>query len=102
MTAGATLDALGLAAGTLTTLAFVPQIARILRMRHADDLSWWAFGALAVGSGLWLAYGVALGSMPIVAANAVTIALLAGILALKWRYRSGGTRGAHGAPAAPR
>ena len=99
MNATPPIDALGLAAGALTTIAFVPQIVRIVRLRHADDLSWWAFGALAVGSGLWFAYGVALGSMPIVAANAVTIALLAGILALKWRYRSGG---AHGAPAAPR
>ncbi len=94
MTAVASVDTLGLVAGTLTTLAFVPQIARVVRMRHADDLSWWAFGALAAGSVLWLAYGLAIGSMPIVAANGVTIVLLGSILALKWRYRSGGGRAA--------
>ena len=99
MTGAGSLDTLGLAAGTLTTIAFVPQIARIVRMRHADDLSWWAFGALAAGSVLWLGYGVAIGSTPIVAANVVTIALLASILALKWRYRSGDGRAAPPPPA---
>ena len=40
-------------------------------------------GAFTLGVALWLAYGLALGEWPIVAANAVTLALSATILAVK-------------------
>ena len=83
-------DTLGLAAGTLTTIAFVPQIVRIVRVRHADDLSWWTFGTFALGVALWLVYGLRLDAIPIIAANVVTLALALVILVLKWWYRSGG------------
>lgn len=88
-------DTLGLAAGTLTTIAFVPQIVRIMKVRHADDLSWWTFGTFALGVALWLAYGLNLGAVPIIVANVVTLALALVILVLKWRYRAGG---GHDAP----
>ena len=39
------------------------------------------------GVGLWLAYGVMLGAWPIVAANAITLALALAILGMKLRYR---------------
>lgn len=90
MTGAGSLDTLGLAAGTLTTIAFVPQIVRIVRVRHADDLSWWTFGTFALGVALWLAYGLKLDAVPIVVANIVTLALALVILVLKWWYRSGG------------
>ena len=41
------------------------------------------YGAFTLGVALWLAYGLALGEWPIVAANAVTLALSATILAVK-------------------
>ena len=84
------VDTLGLAAGTVTTIAFVPQIVRIVRVRHADDLSWWTFGTFALGVALWLVYGLELDAVPIVVANVVTLALALVILVLKWWYRSGG------------
>ena len=88
MNATPPIDALGLAAGALTTIAFVPQIVRIVRLRHADDLSWWTFAALVAGSALWLAYGAAIGAPPVVLANLVTLVLLFVILVLKWRFRA--------------
>jgi len=90
MTAPPSLDTLGLVAGTLTTVAFIPQIVRIVKKRHAEDLSWWTFGTFATGVALWLAYGLELGAMPIIVANVVTLALALVILVLKWWYRAGG------------
>ena len=84
------VDTLGLAAGTLTTIAFVPQIVRIVRVRHADDLSWWTFGTFALGVALWLVYGLELHAVPIIVANVVTLGLALVILVLEWWYRSGG------------
>jgi MtN3 and saliva related transmembrane protein len=39
------------------------------------------------GIALWLVYGVAMGAWPIIAANAITLALAASILVMKLRYR---------------
>jgi MtN3 and saliva related transmembrane protein len=39
------------------------------------------------GVALWLIYGLLLPSMPIIAANGATLALIAAIIALKFRYR---------------
>jgi len=82
-------DALGLLAGALTTIAFVPQVVRIVRTRSAYDISWGLFGILALGSALWLWYGIRLRSLPLIATNVITLALQLGIFALKWRYGRG-------------
>jgi len=79
-------DMLGLAAGAMTTVAFVPQVVRIVRTRSAYDISWWLFGILALGSVLWLWYGIRLASLPLIATNVVTLTLQVAIFWLKWRY----------------
>ncbi len=82
-------DALGYVAGALTTIAFVPQVVRIMRTRSARDISWGMFVILSAGVALWLGYGVMLASPPLIAANAVTLVLVLAILVLKLRYGSG-------------
>jgi MtN3 and saliva related transmembrane protein len=79
-------EAIGMGAAVLTTLAYVPQVVRIVRTRSAHDISWWMFGIMTAGATLWLVYGLQLPSLPVVAANVVTLALLALILVLKWRF----------------
>ena len=79
-------DAIGIVAGTLTTIAFVPQLVRIVKTRSAHDISWWMFGIFSVGVALWLWYGLRLAALPVILANVVTLALALAILVLKWRY----------------
>ena len=79
-------DALGYAAGTLTTIAFVPQLLRILKTRSAHDISWWMFGILVAGTLLWLWYGIRMSAWPLILANTVTLGLAISILFLKLRY----------------
>jgi len=81
------IDALGLAAGTLTTIAFVPQVLKIWISKSAEDVSTLMFAVFSLGVLLWLAYGLALGAMPIVIANVVTLVLSILVMALKHRYR---------------
>jgi MtN3 and saliva related transmembrane protein len=83
-----THDALGYLAGALTTVAFVPQVVRIVRTRSAHDLSWGMFCILSAGVALWLWYGIRVGSLPLIAANVATLALVLTILVLKLRYGS--------------
>jgi len=80
------VDVTGFAAATLSTVAFVPQVLRIVRTRSAHDISWWMFGIISLAAALWLGYGLLLDALPVILANAVTLMLAAAVLALKWRY----------------
>jgi MtN3 and saliva related transmembrane protein len=79
-------EAIGMIAGTLTTIAFVPQLLRIYRTKSARDVSYLTFGIFSVGVALWLAYGLLIRSPAIIAANVVTLLLATAVLVLKARY----------------
>ena len=83
------ITTLGFLAGTLTTVSFVPQVHKALRSRRCDDLSWGMLLAFGGGVLLWLIYGLLLAAPPIIAANAITLALIVALLWLKARYRNG-------------
>jgi MtN3 and saliva related transmembrane protein len=78
---------LGLVAGTLTTLSFLPQLLKAWKSRSTHDISIGMFSMLAVGVLLWLIYGLVTTDIPVIAANAITLVFVALILALKLRYR---------------
>lgn len=79
-------EVLGFLAGTLTTVSFVPQVLKAWRSKRCDDLSWGMLIAFSGGVIFWLIYGLRLSAPPIIAANAVTLALLLTIIVLKIRY----------------
>lgn len=82
-----TATLLGLAAGTCTTVAFVPQLLRVIRTRSTTDLSLPMYVVICTGIFLWLLYGLIIDSLPVIAANAVTLAIAGAILFYKLRYR---------------
>ncbi len=79
-------ETLGLLAGTLTTASFVPQVWRIWHTRSARDLSWGMASVFTAGTFLWLCYGVMVGSMSIIVANAITFLLSLAICVMKLRF----------------
>ena len=80
------VETVGMTAATLTTLCWVPQAVRIIRTRDTRAISLTTQATLASGVALWIAYGFLLGSIPLVAANAVTLALVTAILVMKLRF----------------
>jgi MtN3 and saliva related transmembrane protein len=80
---------LGSVAGICTTGAFLPQAIRVWRLKRADEISLVTFLVLAVGTMIWLTYGVLVGSWPIILANAVTLVLALTIVALKLKWDRG-------------
>ncbi len=80
------MEWVGRIAGTLTTVAFLPQVVRVVRTRHTRDLSLVTFVLFCVGVALWLWYGLWLGSRPIVVANGATLVLALIILVCKLRF----------------
>jgi len=76
----------GYVAALLTTASFVPQAIMTIRTRNTSGISLAMYVIFTIGVALWLVYGIALGSGPMMVANIVTLALAGTILALKIRY----------------
>ncbi len=80
------IDTIGYAAATMTTVAFVPQLLRVIRLRSAHDISLGMFLIFSAGTFAWLVYGLLMHSGPMTLANAVTFGLSVSILVLKLRF----------------
>jgi MtN3 and saliva related transmembrane protein len=82
------INLLGFVAGALTTLSFLPQVHKAWTTRSCNDLSLGMLLAFGAGVLLWLIYGLRLRAAPIIVANAVTLALILVLIALKVRFRN--------------
>ncbi|NCO76041.1 MAG: hypothetical protein GW795_04200 [Cyanobacteria bacterium] len=78
---------IGLMAGFLTTISFLPQVIKTWRSRSAKDLSLSMFLSFCIGVFLWLIYGILLGDVPIIISNTVTLILAGTILFFKVKYK---------------
>jgi MtN3 and saliva related transmembrane protein len=92
------MTALGLVAGTFTTLSFLPQVIRTVRSRHARDLSAAWLLIFSLGTAMWLAYGILRSDLAIAVANGVTFVLVLILIAIKFVTESGGLLASRRAP----
>jgi len=83
-----TPDLIGYGAAVLTTAAFVPQAVQSWFSRDLSGISLAMYGLFTLGVGLWLIYGLAIGSWPVILANSITFVLAGTVLALKIRHSS--------------
>ncbi len=77
---------IGLLAGALTTVSLIPQLIKCWRTKSTRDVSLWTYLILALGVFLWLSYGLMIGDLPLIAANAVTFVIADSIIILKLRF----------------
>jgi MtN3 and saliva related transmembrane protein len=80
------LELLGYAGALLTSASFIPQAIMTIRSRDTRGISRGMYIIFTVGVAFWLAYGIAIDSLPMILANTATLALAGTILALKLRY----------------
>lgn len=80
------VDWLGTVAGLCTTIAFLPQVVKVWQTQSARDISLGMYAILAIGIVFWLVYGWILGIWPVIVANAVTLVLVAVVIAMKLRW----------------
>ncbi len=78
---------LGLIAGALTTISFLPQVIKIYKTKHAKDLSMPMWVIFLTGTILWIAYGVLTESAPVIFTNIVICALCSSIIIMKIMYK---------------
>ena len=81
------VEILGFLAAFLTTTAFIPQAWKVLKERHTQAISLPMYIIFSLGVACWLAYGVCLGSWPIILANCFTLVLALFILGCKIHNR---------------
>jgi MtN3 and saliva related transmembrane protein len=82
-----TWTVLGLLAGMLTTVGFIPQIVKGYRTKHMNDVSLTMPILLSMGMALWFFYGIILEDLPIMLWNLIALALNIVVIFLIMRYR---------------
>ena len=79
-------DLLGYLPAILTTVAFVPQVVKVWRTRCVRDISLPMYALFTTGVALWVVYGIAIRSAPVVCANVATLVLSLAVLVAKVRF----------------
>lgn len=78
---------LGLVAGFLTTVSFVPQVIKTWKSKSARDLSLVMFSLFCTGVFLWMIYGIMIDELPVILWNVITLILALTILFFKLRFK---------------
>jgi MtN3 and saliva related transmembrane protein len=80
------IEFVGFVAAFFTTGSFLPQAKRTWRIRDTGAISLSMYAMMAIGNVLWVIYAIAINSLSLILANAVSLALVTIILALKVRH----------------
>ena len=70
-----TFEIIGMSAAMLTTLAFVPQVLKVIKLKKTDGLSLSTYIIFTLGVVLWLVYGFFKNSISMVLGNGITLIL---------------------------
>jgi MtN3 and saliva related transmembrane protein len=81
------IQILGLLAGTITSITFLPQVIKIWKTRSAKDLSLMMLLLLMLGVILWLTYGLVIKDAAIIYTNSMVLAMSLILLYFKLRFR---------------
>ncbi|MBP6023649.1 SemiSWEET transporter [Ferruginibacter sp.] len=66
---------LGLAAGTITSITFLPQVIQIWKTKSAKDLSMPMLLLLILGVSMWLTYGLIVMDAAIIYTNSMVLTM---------------------------
>ena len=81
------VELIGYLAGLLSTIAFVPQVAQVVKTKSTKDISSVMFLVFSGGVLSWLIYGVCVNSLPMIIFNFLIFVQALVILAYKLRYK---------------
>ena len=82
------IEAIGLLAGFLGILAWVPQIYKIWIQKRADGISLPTFFIITTALILWLVYGVMINSLSLIISNIFTLIMILLVLFGAWKIQS--------------
>jgi MtN3 and saliva related transmembrane protein len=77
----------GSIAGVLTTVAFLPQVLKVMKTKDTSALSLAMCLLQVTGVALWLVHGIVIRDMALLVANCVTFILTFTILCYKIKFK---------------
>jgi len=77
---------IGFAAAFCTTVSFLPQAIKTIRTKDTSGISLYMYLLFAVGTMLWLLFGIFSHNQPVITANAITFGFAAVILYYKIKF----------------
>ena len=80
------MELIGLTAGIITSIGFLPQLIKGYKTKKLDDVSYYMPAVLAIGMTLWFVYGYLINSISVMAANAFSISCNVLLLLMKKSY----------------
>jgi MtN3 and saliva related transmembrane protein len=76
-------EIIGLLAGGLTTLSFLPQVIHVFKTRSTKDISLGMYLLFCTGVSLWIVYSLVINSIAVLLANVATLFLAGAVLVMK-------------------
>jgi len=83
----AAIEILGLVAGTITSITFLPQVVKIWQTKSAKDLSLMMLLLLMLGVVLWLIYGLVIMNAAIIYTNSMVLFMSLIMLYFKLKFK---------------
>ena len=77
---------LGMLAGTISAIVFLPQVIKTYRSRSAKDISVWMFSFATISVILWLIYGILINNGPVIYTNSCVLVLSVIMLYFKLKF----------------
>jgi MtN3 and saliva related transmembrane protein len=81
------IQILGLAAGTITSITFLPQVIQIWKTKSAKDLSLQMLLLLILGVSMWLTYGILVADAAIIYTNSMVLTMSLILFYFKLKYK---------------
>jgi len=80
------IEILGMVAGSISAITFLPQVIKTWRTRSAADISLLMFTFATISVILWLIYGIVKQSIPIIYTNSIVLVFSLIMLYFKFRF----------------
>jgi MtN3 and saliva related transmembrane protein len=71
----------------LTSITFIPQVYKSWQSKSVGDLSIWMVLIVITSTIIWLVYGLAIGSGPVISANSIVLLLSLVLLYFKFTFK---------------
>jgi MtN3 and saliva related transmembrane protein len=80
------IEILGMSAGTISSITFLPQVIKTWKSKSAKDISLWMFLLVTLSVIMWLVYGILIKSVPIIYTNSMVLMMSLIMLYFKFRF----------------
>ena len=82
------IQILGMTAGSISAITFLPQVIKTWKTKSADDISLLMFTFATISVIMWLVYGIILRDVPIIYTNSLVLICSVIMLYFKFRFSS--------------